>query len=72
MKAYIVVGPTNDHPAFLSCFDNFVDVSVIAGTSVAGTSENVACGQKNSAIDPCCSIISIARPALLIVERILP
>ena len=52
MKAYIVVGPTNDHPACLSCFESIVEVSVIAGTSTAGVSEKVACGQKNAAIEP--------------------
>ena len=46
MNAYIVVGPTNDQPARLSCFDSIVDVSVSAGMLVGAPVANVAWGQK--------------------------
>ena len=71
MNAYTVVGPTKVQPRFFRSFEIAVDVGVNGCTSLGG-SPNVAPGHMYAAMEPNSSIISNAREALLIVERILP
>ena len=66
MKAYIVVGPTNDQPAPLELLrEQRGRFGQRRHRRSPPSSENVAWGQKKRASEPCSSIISIARASVV-------
>jgi hypothetical protein len=79
MKAYMVVGPTNDQPRFLRSFERAVDSGVIAivlsWSKVSDFGRDAGSGsnrQTYSASEPASLIRSAQRFALFMVLSILP